>query len=58
MSIKAQMKVADRLSAGWVVMIGDDELALGKATMRDMTTKRQFLVELDDIERVVRGEIF
>ncbi len=58
MSLKAQMKVADRLSAGWVVMIGDDELALGKATMRDMTTKRQFLVELDDIERVVRGEKF
>jgi histidyl-tRNA synthetase len=50
------MKVADRLSAGWVIMIGDDELAQGKATIRDMTDKSQFLVDLDDIERVVRGE--
>jgi histidyl-tRNA synthetase len=56
MSLKAQMKLADRLCAQWAVMIGDNELIQGKATMRDMSTKQQFLVELDDIERVVRGE--
>lgn len=56
MSLKAQMKLADRLEAQWVVMVGENELAQGQATIRNMKTKEQFLVTLDEIEQRVRGE--
>lgn len=56
MSLKAQMKVADRLGAQWVIMLGENELAEGKVTIRDMATKAQTQVGLDDIERAVMGE--
>ncbi len=35
-SMKAQMKVADRSAAPWAVIIGEDELAEGNVTLRDM----------------------
>ncbi|MGC8657558.1 MAG: histidine--tRNA ligase [Desulfomonilaceae bacterium] len=56
MSLKAQMKLADRLGAQWVVMVGENELAQGQVTIRNMKTKEQFLVTLDEIEHRVRGE--
>jgi histidyl-tRNA synthetase len=40
-SLKAQMKRANRLKAGHVLILGEDELAAGKAVLRDMTTKAQ-----------------
>jgi len=39
MSLKAQMKLADKLGARKVVMLGDDELIRREATVRDMRTK-------------------
>lgn len=56
MSLKAQMKVADRLGATWVIMVGENELSQGLFTIRNMKTKNQLLVELSGIEHVVRGE--
>lgn len=56
MSLKAQMKVADRLGAKWVIMVGENELTQGQFTIRNMKTKNQLLVELSGIEHVVRGE--
>ena len=35
-SMKAQMKLADRSGAAWAVIIGDDEVAAGEATLRDL----------------------
>lgn len=35
-SMKAQMKVADRSDAPWVLIVGEDELAQGQVTIRDM----------------------
>ncbi|MFT7474382.1 MAG: histidyl-tRNA synthetase [Verrucomicrobiales bacterium] len=35
-SMKAQMKVADRSTAPWAVIIGESELAEGNVTVRDM----------------------
>ncbi len=35
-SMKAQMKLADRSGASYAVIIGDDEIASGEATLRDL----------------------
>jgi histidyl-tRNA synthetase len=40
-SLKSQMRRADRLGATHVVILGDDELAAGRAQLRDMATKEQ-----------------
>jgi histidyl-tRNA synthetase len=56
MSLKAQMKLADKLGARKVVMLGDDELKRREATVRDMRTKNQVSVPLDEIVRGVEGE--
>ena len=47
--LKAQMKKAGRLGARKVLIAGDDELASGKGVLRDMETKGQVDVEIEDI---------
>jgi histidyl-tRNA synthetase len=39
--LKAQLKRADRMGAGRVLIVGEDEMASGKAVLRNMTTKTQ-----------------
>ena len=56
MSLKAQMKLADKLGAATVVMIGEDELRRGQATVRDMLTKTQTSVVLENIVTFLQGE--
>jgi histidyl-tRNA synthetase len=48
-SLKAQMKHANRLNARAVVILGDDELQQGIATVRDMATSQQESVPLDQV---------
>jgi histidyl-tRNA synthetase len=48
-SLKAQMSLADRLGAGWVVILGDRELAEGEAVIRDMGTGTQESVPLTEL---------
>jgi histidyl-tRNA synthetase len=45
-SLKSQMKRADRLGAARVLIVGEAELAAGKANLRDMATKEQTEVVL------------
>jgi histidyl-tRNA synthetase len=40
-SLKSQMRLADKLSARWVLIIGDEELKTGNLVLRDMQTKEQ-----------------
>lgn len=47
--LKAQMKKADRLGAKKVFIIGDNELESGKGILRDMETKVQEEVPLDNL---------
>jgi histidyl-tRNA synthetase len=47
--LKAQMKRADRLGARRVLIIGDDEIASGKAVLRDMINKTQVDVALQSL---------
>ena len=59
-SMKSQMKRADKLGARYVAILGDDELAKGAWTVRDMRESSQESVALADlparmIERVARG---
>jgi histidyl-tRNA synthetase len=49
-SLKSQMRRADKLKAGAVLIVGDDELANGLAVLRDMATKQQRPIALDHIE--------
>jgi histidyl-tRNA synthetase len=49
-SLKSQMRRADKLKAGAVLIVGDDELTNGKAVLRDMATKQQQPIGLDHIE--------
>ena len=43
------MKRAGKLQARWAVLLGDDELARGAATVRDMDSGVQSEVSLDKI---------
>ncbi|MDI6844386.1 MAG: histidine--tRNA ligase [Anaerosomatales bacterium] len=48
-SLKAQLKHADKLGARVAVIVGPDELASGEATVRDMLTKDERRVALEDV---------
>ena len=49
-SLKSQMRRADKFKASSVLIVGEDELAKGKAVLRDMASKRQDEISLDRIE--------
>jgi histidyl-tRNA synthetase len=44
------MRRADKFKASSVLIVGEDELAKGKAVLRDMASKRQDEISLDRIE--------
>ncbi|MBI4238239.1 MAG: histidine--tRNA ligase [Deltaproteobacteria bacterium] len=48
-SLKSQLKRADRSGSRYVVIVGDDELSAAKAVVRDMETKQQADVALDQL---------
>jgi len=55
-SMKAQMKVADRSGAPYAAIIGEDEVAAGEVTLRDLRgDSGQRRVALDDLVRDVRA---
>jgi histidyl-tRNA synthetase len=47
--LKGQMKKADRLGARYVLILGDKEMDEGNAVLRNMTTKEQSAVPVEDI---------
>jgi len=49
-SLKSQMRRADKFKASSVLIVGEDELAKGKAVLRDMASKRQNEISLDRVE--------
>lgn len=46
-SLKAQMKYANKIGAEYTLIIGDNEIDLGKAQLRNMQTGEQSEVSLD-----------
>ena len=56
-SLKSQMKRADRLGAAYVLILGDKELEEGSAILRNMATKEQISVPLDNIIKTIENMI-
>jgi histidyl-tRNA synthetase len=54
-SLKSQMKKADKSGAHFTVILGEQELAAGKALLRNMETKEQTEVALDALVRELKN---
>jgi histidyl-tRNA synthetase len=56
-SLKAQMKYADKAGAGFVLVVGDNEIAEGVAELRDMRGGERVKVELtvESITKAIKG---
>ncbi len=52
-SMKAQMREANRLLAGFALFVGQDEVASGSYTLRNLRTSEQVALELDAIPGVL-----
>lgn len=52
--LKAQFKRADKLRARFVVAIGEDELAAGQVTIRDMNRGQETSVALAELEKALK----
>ncbi|NTU91653.1 MAG: histidine--tRNA ligase [Chlorobiaceae bacterium] len=52
-SMKAQMREANRLMAGFALFVGQDEVASGNYTLRNLKTSEQFSLSLDAIPGVL-----
>jgi len=52
--LKGQLKRADALRARLALIIGDNELATGKLVLRDLATRQQSEITVDQIEARVR----
>jgi histidyl-tRNA synthetase len=55
-SFKSRMKQADKLGAPFVAILGDDELAKGVWTLRDMARSEQRAATEDDILKHLKEE--
>ena len=56
-SLKSQFKQADKLHARLCVVIGPDEVAAGKATLRDMDTHEQVQVPFESLADAVKARL-
>lgn len=54
-SMKGQMKDASRSGARWAVILGDDEMASGQVTLKDLQTGDQVTMPTDQLEGKVRA---
>lgn len=54
-SLKAQMRCADKKSAAFVAIFGDEELKKGEVVLRDMKTSEQRNVKLADLAKAVKN---
>ncbi|HZK38137.1 MAG TPA: histidine--tRNA ligase [Clostridia bacterium] len=56
-SVKAQFKYADRLMAGYTIVIGEEELSKGTVKLKDMINGGEIEVASDDIIDVLKQNI-
>lgn len=52
-SLKAQMKYADKIGATYSMVLGDDEIAQGKANLKNMQTGETQEIELDSLAQTL-----
>lgn len=48
-SVKSQMRAANKAGAAWVILRGDDELAQGAVTLKNMLTGEQSLIPTEQL---------
>lgn len=51
-SLKSQLKKADRLSAGFTIIIGEEEIKDGSLIIRNMSESSEVKVKMDDQKRI------
>jgi histidyl-tRNA synthetase len=56
-SMKSQMKRADRLGSPLVLLLGEDELARGIVTLRQMSTSEQAEVQIGELAEQIRTRL-
>ncbi|MBW2569525.1 MAG: histidine--tRNA ligase [Deltaproteobacteria bacterium] len=56
-SLKSQMKRADRLGAEYVLIVGEKEFEEGSAILRNMNTKEQTAIPINDIVEKIKKEL-
>lgn len=56
-SLKAQMKLANKFSAQYAVIIGDDEVATNSAVLKNMQTGEQQQINLDELLKKLDTEV-
>lgn len=54
-SLKAQLRQADTLGSKYTVILGDEELKKGAATLRDMSTGEQQIISMEVIGETING---
>ncbi|MCL2547827.1 MAG: His/Gly/Thr/Pro-type tRNA ligase C-terminal domain-containing protein, partial [Symbiobacteriaceae bacterium] len=55
--LKAQMRQADRLKADYVAILGEEELAKGIVTLRNMTSKEQIELSWNDLQPWLKSQL-
>src|SRR5208337_1553764 len=53
-SLKSQMRRADKSGARYVIILGEDEMMRREIQLRDMQTKTQRILPLDDVENELK----
>jgi histidyl-tRNA synthetase len=56
-SLKSQMKRAGRLGAKHVLIVGDNEIKEGKVVLRDMETKDQVSISIEDVVENIKSKL-
>lgn len=56
-SLKAHLRQADRLGALYTILLGDDEVTKGAATVRNMQTKAQEDLPLQELAAALRSRL-
>jgi histidyl-tRNA synthetase len=56
-SLKSQMKQADKMGAKHVLIVGDKEIKEGEAILRDMKTKDQVSIPIENIVENIKAKV-
>ncbi len=56
-SLKAQFKYADKLGAGYVALVGGDELARGVVKLRNLSTREETEYPLEEAPALIAGNV-
>ncbi|MDH4220937.1 MAG: His/Gly/Thr/Pro-type tRNA ligase C-terminal domain-containing protein, partial [Candidatus Aminicenantes bacterium] len=56
-SLKSQMRRADKLKAQYVLILGQDELRKGKAVLRNMESKSQEEIPINNLIETLKSKI-